>query len=258
MDDRSASRLILAAIALAAVAARSAYGQDASGEPNTFPFQLLKWSAADQAAWVNSTLDKGMPPDLGGALTILAINKSSLVLPLMEQKIEQVLQSPSPAECFTDKTVNPEKFVYLDAATIAYAGNDEAMRQVAKLVKLDEKRFDDLVGRTLMETESLGNPENRGDPYIVAYHALEIGEPLVEKRIHAWVQARFSEKAEDRVRDLRKFWAEAMVDRYNGVPTESQWATDPFVSRLNPSDEPAVHKDMLGYAIAVVERRAKR
>ena len=203
-------------------------------------------------------MDKGMPPDLGGALTILAINKSSLVLPLMEQKIEQVLQSPSPAECFTDKTVNPEKFVYLDAATIAYAGNDEAMRQVAKLVKLDEKRFDDLVGRTLMETESLGNPENRGDPYIVAYHALEIGEPLVEKRIYAWVQARFSEKAEDRIRDLRKFWAEAMVDRYNGVPTESQWATDPFVSRLNPSDEPAVHKDMLGYAIAVVERRAKR
>ena len=202
-------------------------------------------------------MDKGMPIDLGGALTILAINKSSLVLPLVEQKIEQVLRSKSPSECFTDKSVRPEKFVSLGADLIAYAGNDEAMRQVAKLIKLDEKRFGDLVNRTLMGTENRGNPENLGDPYIVAYHALEIGEPLVENRIYAWVQARFSEKAEDRIRDLRRFWAAAMVDRYGGVPTESQWAADPFISRLNLSNDAALHKDMMTYAIAVVEQRAK-
>jgi hypothetical protein len=193
-----------------------------------------------------------MPYDLGDVLNSLVLGKSSLTLPLMEQKIEQVLQSKSPSECFTDKSVNPERFAYLVAEAIAYAGNDEAMRQVAKLTKLDEKRFDDLVVRVLMAAENRGNPENRGDPYIVAYHALDIGEPLVDKRIYAWVQAGLAEKEATRIRDLRKFWAEAMVDRYDGVPTESQWATDPFVSRLNPSDELELHKALIGYAVQVV------
>ena len=178
-------------------------------------------------------------------------------MPLMEQKIEQVLRSPSPSECFTDKTVKVEYFIFANAATIAYAGNDEAMRQVAKLLQIDEKRFDDLVDRTLRGTENRGNPENQGNPYIVAYHSLEMGEPLVEKRIYVWAQARAAEKDPYRTRKLRKFWAEAMVNRYSGAPTERQWAEDPFISRLNLSDEAELHKDLITYANAVVEQRAK-
>jgi hypothetical protein len=256
MDNRKVPRPVLAAIALATIVGQHAAGQIAA-EPDALSFQILKWSAADQTAWINTTLDKGVPTSLGDALGALMLAKSSLTLPLMEQKVEQVLQSKFPSECFTDKSVNPEKFIYLTAFSIAYAGNEEAMRQVAKLIKLDEKRFDDLVDRTLMGTENRGNPENKGNPYIVAYHALEIGEPLVEKRIYAWVQVRFSEKEATRVRDLRKFWAEAMVERYGGVPTQSQWATDPFVSRLNPAQEPALHDEMIRLAIDAVQKRPR-
>jgi hypothetical protein len=193
-----------------------------------------------------------MPPDLGDPLTLLILNRSSLALPLIERKIEQVLGSQLPSDCFTDKSVDPQKFVHLAALSVAYAGNEDAMREVGKLIKIDEKSFGSLVNRTLMEAET------RRNPYSLAYRGLELGNPGVAERIRAWAQARLADRTEFRVAQLRKWWAEAMVDRYNGVPTESQWATDPFVSQLNPSDEPALHKDMMGYAIAVVERRAKR
>jgi hypothetical protein len=172
----------------------------------------------------------------------------------MEQKIEQVLRSTSPSECFTEGSVNPVVFVSLAAETIAYAGNAEAVRQIGKLIKLDEKRFGDLVDRALMEAEDARG----GNPYVLAYQGLELGDPLVQKRVYAWFQARLVDKDEYRLRDLRKFWAEALVDRYGGAPTGSQWAADPFVSRVNPSDEPALHKAMLGLTIDVVQRRQKQ
>jgi hypothetical protein len=245
--------MALGTIALVAIASRQAFGQAASTKPDTLPFQILKWSPADQTAWINMALEKGMPNDMGGALNALAAAKSSLTLPLLEEKIEQVLHSKSPAECFTDKSVNPDKFVYLASMTIAYVGSQEAMSQVAKLIKLDEKRFGDLLDRTLLETENA----RAANPYILAYKSLELGDPQVEKRVYAWVQARLVDKDEYRLRDLRKFWAEAMVDRYGGVPTQGQWATDPFASKVDPSDEPTVRKDVIGYAIAVAEQRAK-
>jgi hypothetical protein len=258
METKNAFRVALATLSLIGTPGHRALGQVSSAEPDTLAFRILKWSGADQTSWINATLDKGLPPELGDVLGALIVGRSSLTLPLIEQRVEQVLHAKSPSECFTDRSVNPEKFAYLAADSIAYAGNDEAMRQVAKLIKLDRKRFDDLVVHTLMATENRGNPENKGNPYIVAYHGLEIGEPLVDERVYAWAQARLTDKTEFRIAQVRSWWAEAMVNRYGGVPTESQWVTDPFVSRMNPSDQPALRGDLMARAIVVVEQRQKR
>src|ERR1035438_5355882 len=141
MDNSNALRFVLVAIAFSTLVDHPVTGQVAPAEPDTLAFRVLKWTPAEQATWIKTTLDKGVPTDLAPGLNTLIVGKSSLTLPLVEQKIEQVLQSKSPSECFTDKSVNPEKLVVGGAIMIAYAGNDEAMRQVAKLTKLDEKRF---------------------------------------------------------------------------------------------------------------------
>jgi hypothetical protein len=72
------------------------------------------------------------------------VNKSPLVLPLVEKKIEQVLKSASPRECFTDETVDPNRFVVVASWGMANTGSEQALVEVAKLIKLDEKRFGQL------------------------------------------------------------------------------------------------------------------
>jgi hypothetical protein len=114
-------------------------------------------------------------------LGVLIRTRGSLVLPMMERKIEEVLKSSSPLDCFTDKTVDPQRFVDLAASNIAHAGDEYALKEVSKLIALDEKRFDLLVRNTLLAAE------NRRNPFAVAYRGFEIGDPAVDKRIVAWV-----------------------------------------------------------------------
>ena len=112
------------------------------GRPDTPAWRLLRASEAEQIAAVNSTLDRGFPPD--NDIGLLMVNKSPLVLPLVEKKIEQVLKSASPRECFTDETVDPNRFVVVASWGMANTGSEQALVEVAKLIKLDEKRFGQL------------------------------------------------------------------------------------------------------------------
>src|SRR5438128_4454350 len=103
MDIRKTFCLVLAFVGLIAISdPPSVRGQEPLSS------QILKWSEADQTAWINSYLDQGMPPS--DVLTMLVLNKSSLTLPLIEKKIESVLQSVSPLDCFTDKKLDPNRF----------------------------------------------------------------------------------------------------------------------------------------------------
>jgi hypothetical protein len=182
--------------------------------------RLLKASEAEQIAWVNSELDRGMPAKPNAdTLTMLVLNRSSVTLPLIERKIEQVLRSPSPSECFVDKSVAPQKFIDVAAATIAYAGDAEALKQLSKLIRIDEKRFGRLIDNTL------GNARVHRNPFTVAYQGLELGDTAVDARIAAWAQFQLSEKRapgrnfgprtpepvpESEVQLVRRMWAEAM------------------------------------------------
>ncbi len=81
---------------IALVAAPHAFGQDSPAR------RLLEATEADQITFVKSALDQGMPPDMGGRMGLLLLNRSSLALPLLEAKVEQVLKSDNPPACFTD------------------------------------------------------------------------------------------------------------------------------------------------------------
>jgi hypothetical protein len=183
MDTRKSFCLALATIGLTAITGpQSAVGQE------TLAWRILKWSEADQVSWINSTLDKGMPVDLGGVLNMLVLNKSSLTLPLIEKKIEEVLQSASPLDCFTNKEVDPHQFVEIAAVTITEAGNEQALRTLSKLIKIDDKRFGDLVRLALLHAQ------NRRNPFTVAYRGFEIGDPALDPKIMAWVEEKLADK----------------------------------------------------------------
>jgi len=223
-------------------------------------------SAAEQASWINAHLSAGMPPsEIFGDLIL---NKSEVTLPLIEQKIEQVLRSPSSPDNFIDKSVDPQKFVDLAGLAIIEAGDGHSLREVSKLIKIDEKRFGHLVDRTLIEARSYRNP------FIVAYQGLEIGDPAVESRIVSWAKLQLDlldnkplqrtpgPPEQEAVREYedqknRTWWAEAMVNKYGGVPSEAQWRSDPIVSRLKPAHADSVHDSMIRMASEVVEKRAQ-
>jgi hypothetical protein len=168
--------MVTAALTLTALAsAPHAFGQ---GIPDTPSRRLLRASEAEQIAAVKSALDQGLPPEQFQVVGPLFFNRGSLVLPLVELKIEQVLKSPSPLEYFTNKNVDPTKWVYSAALTISETGDEQALKEIAKLIKLDEKRFGGLVGRTLDNSQDYAKSQN---PFEVAYRGFAILEPDVYK-----------------------------------------------------------------------------
>lgn len=231
---------------IALIGAPYAIGQ---GSPDR---RLLEASEAEQTAFIKSALDQGMPSGLGDRMTVLLRNKGSLVLPILEAKIEQVLGSNNPQECFTDNSVDPHRFVDRVAWAIANVGDDEALKQVAKLIKLDEKRFGMLVGITL------GNARDWHNPFTVGYHGFAMGDPAIDQKIKAWAAEQLGSHEESTVTDAERRWADALVDKYGGPPTGAQWADDPFVSGLKPSLAESMHNDVFRKAVdALVKRTPK-
>lgn len=262
MEIKNLSLLTLEGIwLLALVGAPTAGGQEPLRR------EILKWSEDDQISWLNSTLALGLPPDLDGALYSLTASKSSLTLPVIEKRIEEVLKSNAPTELFTDKSVDPQKFIALAVSTIEYLGNEPALRECAKLLHLDEKRFDSCVQRTLINAEDFRNP------FLVAYQGLAIGDPALEARIAGWAEAKLSDKeppprnfgprdpvpkTEFEIQQTRQSWAEALVDEYSGVLTDTQWRSDPIASRLTPSRAESLHNDMIRRTSEIIEKRTTR
>jgi len=245
MDIKKTFAAVVVALTLIAVAPPLLFSQ----EDDSLPRRIVKWSEAEQTAWLNSYLSDGMPQPFGDALARLVLNKSSITLPLLEKKIEEILQSPSPNTLFANPTVDPEKVVAGAAAMIAYAGNEQALREIGKLMKIDEKRFGYLVTMTLANAIGFGNP------FAVAYRGFAIEDPAVDTRINAWAEGRFTHEKNLTPKLMRQFWAEAMVDQYGCVPTSVQWAKDPIASRLNPAGEPILHDETVRLTVQAAQKR---
>jgi hypothetical protein len=195
----------------------------------------------------------------GGAVGLLVRARSSLTLPILERRVEDLLGSTSPGDYFADKSVDPKRFVTLAASSIAYAANEEALRQLSRLMRLDERRFAPFVEQTLL------NAQDAWNPYTLAYRGLEIGDPAVDREIAAWAEKRLSEEMQrfsnptyERVRRERRVRAEALVERYGGPTTEDQWKADPLVARLKPELAAALRESMSRYAREVVQGRAPK
>jgi hypothetical protein len=223
-------------------------------EPEPVSSRILKWSEAEQTTWLNGHLADGMPPN--EAITMLVLNKSALTLPILENKIEEILRSRSPQELFTNPSADPQRVAGVAAAMIAYAGDEQALREESKLMKIDEQRFGKLVDLTLFHAI------NRANPFTLAYKGFEIGDPAIDKRIIAWIENEFGFEhgTKDPMRGVtaKRFWAEAMVDRYNGAPTPSQWATDPVAPRLKSENDASLHEQMIRLTSEAVLKRLER
>jgi hypothetical protein len=196
----------------------------------------------------------------------LILNRSEIALPIIEQKIEEVLRSPSPLESFTDRSVDLQKFPHRAALAIAEARNVQSLKEASKLIKIDENQFEWMVERTLIHASSYRNP------FAVAYGGFEIGDPALDSRIAAWVQVHLSDEIPVGtargvvVQPMEEFdkkrycgwWAEAMVGKYGAVPTESQWAVDPIVSVLGIMRSRILHDDVMRAASEALQKRTKR
>jgi hypothetical protein len=241
-----------------------AAGQDFPDSP---AWRLARASEAEQIAAVNASLDRGMPPD--DNIAVLKNVKSSLVLPLMENRVECALKAASPNECFTDKAVDLRRFIDGVALGIAYVGDEEALKQVSKLVNLDPLRFGPLIGRTLYHSKNYSKSHN---PFVVAYSGLGTAGPIVDRLVVEWAEKNLSVDPEERARaeeaargfgpilpppaeNMKHLWAEAMVDHYGGMPTEPQWTADPIGARFPRELSQSLHSEVLRLAQKTAESR---
>jgi hypothetical protein len=218
--------------------------------PEPLSRYILRMSEADQLAQLNTRLNEGLRDTDG--VDMLVLNRSSLALPVIERKIEEVLKSPDPRECFTDKAVDTERFLAVAASMIADASDEQALKEISKLIAIDEKRFGRLVRNTMLAAQ------NRRNPFVVAYRGLDLGDPAVDKRILAWVEEHLDTKVEFALGQIHHWWAEAMVERYGGVPLEIQWVDDPIASRISRQLADSVHDEIFRLAAEARDKQAKK
>jgi hypothetical protein len=248
MDTRRFLQVVLVVVSAGAPHAQQRYVPG----PEPLARRMLRSSEADQVAYFNQRLNEGLRVDEIDAIDLLILSRSSLVLPMMERKVEEVLKSRDPLECFTDKTVDPQRFVSVAAASIAWSGDEQALRALSKLIAIDEKRFGVFIQNTMASAET------RRNPFVVAYSGLDIGDPAVDKGILAWVEEQFGNKTDFWLGQLKHWWAEAMVERYGGVPLEMHWVDDPIASRINRQLADSVHDDIFRLAAEAREKQAKK
>jgi hypothetical protein len=152
---------------------------------------------------------------------------------MVESSVEQELRRPS----------RSERFIDLASAMVAYAGDEQALRGVSKLMAVDEARFGPLVGRTL------NNAGNWRNPFTVAYQGLAFGDESLSQHIAGWAESALISNR------MQRAWAEAMLERYGSVPDESAWDTDPIASRLRERASPELRQSVLNFAADAQARK---
>jgi hypothetical protein len=197
---------------------------------------ILDLTEAEQISFIEATMEGGFPEDRADEMTMLIINRSAVAVPLIAAKLEQVLNSPFPSKRFID----------VASEMVAYAGDEQSLRAISKLIQLDETRFGRLIGRTI---DNAGNWRNS---FLVAYSAVDLGDPVVARYATEWAGSAMASTRTQRA------WAEAMVARYGRVPDESVWATDPIASQLKDRAAPELRQSILRFAAEAQSKREKR
>ena len=197
---------------------------------------VLDLSNADIATLVQSAMDQGFPANKADQMTMLILNRSSLVVPLIEDEVERVLRSQSPSN----------KFIDTASEMIAYAGDEQSLRAIGKLLRIDAKRFGTLVSRTMENSLDYRNP------FTLAYRAFEMGDDGISQEVTSWGESVLST---DR---MKKLWGQAMLERYGIVPGENEWAHDPLASRLPVTLRNQLKESVTRFAIERLAVRDKQ
>ena len=211
-------RLLFAILLLSA----TIHGQNAPPSALT----IVDLSDSEQTAFIHNTMELGFPINRADQMTMLILNRSTLTLPLIESWIEQALKS-NPTQAASVETA---------AEMIAYAGDQTALREVSKLVAVDENRFGRLVRRTLENAGSFRNP------FGVVYDGLAMDDTAISRLTMQWVESALASSR------MQRKWAEALLIRYGKVPDDSEWANDPLASRLKDQASPELRRTILSLA----------
>jgi hypothetical protein len=190
------------------------------------PKAVLDLSETEQVKFVTEAMNAGFPSETADHMTMLILNRGSLVIPILEAQILEELRSPS------SKT----DFVSIALEMIAYAGDENALRVVAKLAAIDESRFANLVGRTLDHALHFRNP------YSVVYRGFDIGNAAVSRQLVLWSESSLSHAR------MRRLFGEAIRARYGKVPEDTEWENDPIASRIGIPQRQGLKQEVLRFA----------
>ena len=208
----------------------------AQSQPTRSARNILDLTQNEQIQFINTSLEQSWPEDRTDAMTMLVINRSSLIVPILESRIEELLKLHPTAQRLID----------IASEMIAYAGDEESLKAIAKLMAIDGERFAPLVGNALTHSMNCRNP------FTVAYRGLEIGDEAIARSTIAWAESALASTR------MRRAWAEAMLDRHGKAPGETQWASDSIASRLRNSASVELRQTVLGFAAEAQRKREQR
>jgi hypothetical protein len=129
---------------------------------------------------------------------------------------------------------------------IAYAGDEQALNSIVKLISIDEARFTPLVGRALTHSANWRNP------FTLAYRGLQMGDETVARCTTTWAESVLTSNR------MQRAWAEAMLDKYGDVPGESGWARDPIASRLKNGASSELRQSVERFAAEARKKRERK
>jgi len=237
---------ITKSLAILAIAASAALAQAPSSEVA----RLLKLSDAEQKAYVNSAFDHGLPQASVDSVTSLIRARSAVLAPVLGDRIVEALKSKSPIDCFTDKTVEPAAAIMAAASAIAYAADANALKELARFLAIDDRKFGWLVGYALSD----GGSRNF---FPVAYKGYEIASAPLEARMTTWIEKQLQEDYTLNEPKLPTWWAAAMVERLGHAPGPADWADDPIVKKLKPEVTQPIRADVLKIAAEEDKRKTE-
>ena len=188
---------------------------------------LLKLSEAEQKAYVNSAFDHGLPQATVNTVTTLIRERSATLAPVLGDRVVEALKSPKPIDCFVDKTVDPQASIMAAASAIAYAADENALKELAKILAVDDRRFGWLIGYALSD----GGSRNF---FPVAYKGLEIRSAPLEAKMIAWIDKQIQDDPDAADSQLKTWWADALVERLGHAASATDWANDPLVKKIKP------------------------
>jgi hypothetical protein len=188
--------------------------------------EVLRWPEEEQIAFVKTALERGLPEADGDRFSLLLVNRSGLVVPHIQTTVENELR----------RSPRSERLIDLASATITYAGDEESLRAVSKLIAIDEKRFESLVGRTLDSAVTWKNP------FSVAYAGLQLDNDALSQRIVTWCETVLASD------HMKRLWGSAMADKHGRVLTPLEWSNDPLASRLPKAVSDKLRDSVTRYA----------
>lgn len=186
------------------------------------PKRLRDLSDAEAKQLIEEALREGLPANRVDQVTVLALNRSRLVVPELLSKLEAARQDPAASE----------EFIYTVADIIAYVGDEVALDALLQLVASDYQRFAHFIGR------ALDYAHGRRNPYASAYYIVGRTNQQVDALILDWILTNAPRG------HGFKDWAEAIAEREKGPLNETIFEKDPLISRLRGGVPPGLLEEL--------------